>query len=193
MGRISIIMLLALLSARSVVQAQETVVWASGVVMVSSEYGGFQYSAIQSLFKPNVYPSGGEHPNAWRPKKSDRFEYIVVEFDKPIRAQQILIAETENPGAISRIYAYDDDNNEYTIYDLPPKPINLKNRLYNYFFPMTDYEIRMVRIELEGAAVPGFNSIDAIGLSDSHLPIDVMITLAQNVNQKANVEKWMKM
>ncbi len=169
--------------------AQETVVWASGVIAVSSDYSTFQYSAIQALFKPNVYPSGGGNPNAWRPKKSDLFEYIVVEFDKPIRAQQIAIAETENPGAISRIYAYDDEDNEYLIIDVPPRPINLKSRLLNLFFTKTDYEIRMIRIELEGAAVPGFNSIDAIGLSSSNLPIDVMITLAKNVNQKADVDK----
>ncbi|MBU2914667.1 OmpA family protein [Reichenbachiella agariperforans] len=162
--------------------AQETVQWASEVMFVTSELTALQYAASQALHSPNVYPSGGESPNAWRPGKTDKQEYIVVKFDKPIRAQQIAIAETENPGAVSKVYAYDSLDNEYLLFDLNTRPIPLKSRLLNLFFEKTPYRIAYLRVDINGESVPGYNSIDAIGLSSSNIPISVLIELASNVN-----------
>ncbi|UXX80629.1 OmpA family protein [Reichenbachiella carrageenanivorans] len=169
--------------------AQETVKWASEVMYVTSETSALQYSAGQALRSPNVYPKGGENPNAWRPAKPDNDEYIVVKFDTPIRAQQIAIAETENPGAVSKVFAYDSLDNEYLLFDLNPRPIPLQSRLLNLFFEKTPYRIAYIRVDIKGGSVPGFNSIDAIGLSSSNIPISVLINLAQNVNQELVTER----
>lgn len=169
--------------------AQETVKWASEVMHVTSETTALQYAASQVLHGPNVYPKGGESPNAWRPARPDNDEYIVVKFDVPIRAQQIAIAETENPGAVSKVYAYDSLDNEYLIFDLNPRPIPLQSRLLNLFFEKTPYRIAYIRVDIKGGNVPGFNSIDAIGLSASNIPISVLIDLAKNVNEELSTEK----
>ncbi|WP_456460319.1 OmpA family protein [Reichenbachiella sp.] len=169
--------------------AQETVKWASEVMHVTSETTALQYAASQALHAPNVYPKGGESPNAWRPARPDNDEYIVVKFDTPIRAQQIAIAETENPGAVSKVYAYDSLDNEYVIFDLNPRPIPLQSRLLNLFFEKTPYRIAYIRIDIKGGNVPGFNSIDAIGLSSSNIPISVLIDLAKNVNEELSTER----
>ena len=169
--------------------AQETVKWASEVMHVTSETTALQYAASQALHAPNVYPKGGESPNAWRPSRPDNDEYIVVKFDTPIRAQQIAIAETENPGAVSKVYAYDSLDNEYVIFDLNPRPIPLQSRLLNLFFEKTPYRIAYIRIDIKGGNVPGFNSIDAIGLSASNIPISVLIDLAKNVNEELSTER----
>ncbi|MEP2025231.1 MAG: OmpA family protein [Reichenbachiella sp.] len=169
--------------------AQETVKWASEVMHVTSETTALQYSASQALHAPNVYPKGGESPNAWRPAQPDNDEYIVVKFDAPIRAQQIAIAETENPGAISKVFAYDSLDNEYLIFDLNPRPIPLQSRLLNLFFEKTPYRIAYIRVDIKGGNVPGFNSVDAIGLSASNIPISVLIDLAKNVNQNLVTER----
>ncbi|WP_422361214.1 OmpA family protein [Reichenbachiella sp.] len=168
--------------------AQETVKWASEVMHVTSETTALQYAASQALHSPNVYPKGGESPNSWRPSRPDNDEYIVVKFDAPIRAQQIAIAETENPGAVSKVYAYDSLDNEYLIFDLNPRPIPLESRLLNLFFEKTPYRIAYIRVDIKGGNVPGFNSIDAIGLSASNIPISVLIDLASNVNENLSVE-----
>lgn len=173
----------------NVAVAQETVKWASEVMFVTSETTALQYAASQSLHQPNVYPSGGESPNAWRPSRNDTEEYIVVKFDEPVRAQQIAIAETENPGSVSKVFAYDSLDNEYLLFDLNSRPIPLESRLLNLFFEKTPYRIAYIRVDLACDKVPGFNSIDAIGLSSSNIPISVLINLAKNVNNNLTTEK----
>lgn len=180
----AIFMFLSLLA-----MAQETVQWASTVMFVTSETSPLQFSAAQALHKPNVLPRGGENPNAWRPRRADGKDYIVVLFENPIQAQQIAIAESENPGAISKVYAYDNQDNEYLLFELTPRAIPLESRLLNLFFEKTPYEIAYIRVDIDGAAVEGFNSIDAIGISASNIPISVLIELASHVNHNVDVEQ----
>lgn len=171
------------------VSAQETIVWGSEVVDVSSEYSPLEYSAIQALHKPNVLPSGGDNPNAWRPKSDNKEEFIMVSFDKPIKAKQVAIAESENPGAITRVYAYDQAYNEYTLFELTPRQIPIDSRLLNLFFEDTPYEIYAIKIFIDGEVVPGYNAIDAIGISNSNIPINVLINLAPGLEQNAQADR----
>lgn len=171
-------------------RAQESVSWASRVIEVSSEMSPLQYSATQILHKPNVLPSGGDNPNAWTPKKADRPEFITVAFETPVRAQQIAIAESQNPGAILQVYAYDPSFNEYLLFELNPRAIPIESRLLNLFFELTDYEVAAVRLVIDGRSIAGHNSIDAIGISASNIPITVLVNLAANVNTSLeSVEK----
>lgn len=170
--------------------AQESVIWASKVIEVSSEMSPLQYSAMQALHKPNVLPAGGDNPNAWTPRKADRPEFITVEFPRAIHAQQIAIAESQNPGAISQVYAYDRSFNEYLLFEMTPRAVPIKSRLLNLFFERTPYEIAAVRLVIDGRSIEGANSIDAIGISDSNIPISVLINVAPNVNTElTTVEK----
>ena len=171
-------MMLAL-SAR----AQETVQWASQVMYVTSEAGPLQYSASQVLLKPNIYPNSGASPNSWRAKKPNDKDYIVVQFDKFISAQQIAIVETENPGAITKVYAYDKFDTEYLLFELTPRTLPVKNRLLNLFFEKTHYNIAYIRVDIDGSAVAGYNAIDAIGISESNVPIKVLMNLTDHVNE----------
>ncbi|MEP4532422.1 MAG: OmpA family protein [Cyclobacteriaceae bacterium] len=182
------ITLLALVTWSSI-QAQETVVWGSEVVDVTSEYGRLGYSAIQALHKPNVLPSGGDNPNAWRPKNDNDEQFIVVSFDQPIKAKQVAIAESENPGAVKAVYAYNEQYDEYLLFELTPRAIPIESRLLNLFFDDTPYDVYAIKVVLDGEAVPGFNSIDAVGISASNIPISVLINLVPGVNSKVETEK----
>lgn len=170
-------------------QAQETVQWASQVMYVTSEAGPLQYSATQVLHKPNIYPSSGASPNSWRAKKPNDKDFIVVKFDEFISAQQIAIAETENPGAITKVYAYDKYDTEYLLFELTPRTLPVKNRLLNLFFEKTNYNIAYIRVDIDGSAVDGYNAIDAIGISESNVPINILMNLTDYVNEDLNVEK----
>ena len=112
-----LVVLISFIGIQTSIIAQDSIQWASKVMFVTSESGPLQYSAEQTLHKPNAYPKGGANPNAWRPLKPNKDEYIVVQFDEPTMAQQIAIAETENPGAITKVYAYDVDDNEFELSD----------------------------------------------------------------------------
>ncbi len=169
--------------------AQETVVWGAEVVDVSTEYSPYEYSAIQALHRPNVLPRGGESPNAWRPKRTDKEEFIVVSFPQALQAQQVAIAESENPGSVKEVYAYDPDYNEYKLFDLTPRNLPIEARLLNLFFEQTPYKIQAIKVVLAGEASPGYNSIDAIGISASNIPINVLINLAPGINSTIEADK----
>ena len=168
---------------------QETIVWGSEIIDVSSEFSPYEYSAIQALHRPNVLPLGGESPNAWRPKRTDKEEFIVVAFTTPIKAKQVAIAESENPGSIKEVFAYDKDYNEYPLFELTPRTLPIESRLLNLFFEETSYEIQAVRVVLDGSASPGYNAIDAIGVSASNIPINVLINLAPGVNSDITADR----
>ena len=170
--------------------SQESVLWASEVIDVSSEFGRLEYSALQALHKPNVLPASGDNPNAWRPKNPDGKEFIMVAFPEAIQARQIAIAESENPGAISKVVAYDPDYNQYTLFELTPRDIPIEKRLLNLFFDQSiiGIKIQAIRVEIDGEVVPGYNAIDAIGISASSLPISVLIDLVAGVSRKIEAE-----
>ena len=169
--------------------AQETVIWGSEVVDVSTEFSPYEYSAIQALHRPNVLPNGGENPNAWRPKRTDKEEFIVVSFTTPIKAKQVAIAESENPGAVKQVFAYDADYNEYTLFELTPRTLPIESRLLNLFFEETSYEIQAIKVVLDGTASEGYNAIDAIGISASNIPINVLINLAPGLNTELQADR----
>ncbi len=168
---------------------QETVAWGTQVIDVSSEFSPYEYSAIQTLHRPNVLPNGGENPNAWRPKSTNKEEFIMVSFNTPIKAKQVAIAESENPGAVKAVYGYDADYNEYLLFELTPRDLPIESRLLNLFFETTPYAVQAIRVVLDGSVSDGYNAIDAIGVSASNIPINVLLNLAAGVNSSVDAQK----
>jgi OOP family OmpA-OmpF porin len=95
--------LFIILFAISLPNFAQEVQWASQVLEYSSQFGKRQYSVNQVVGKPNVLPNLGASPNAWAPRKKDKYEYVKVAFDRPTKIKQIAIAETHNPGGIHKI------------------------------------------------------------------------------------------
>lgn len=149
----------------------QVVQWATKVVEFSSELTPVQYSANQVLGKPNVLPSGGQSPNAWAPDRPKRKEFLKLGFANPINIRQIAIAESHNPSAIFRVFAYDEVGKEFLINTLNPMAVPLKGRMLNLFVEPTPYKVAAVKIEFDGAAVPDYYGIDAVAISDSDYPI----------------------
>jgi len=168
--------------------AQE-VQWVSRVIDFSSELSEKEYSAQQVIGKPDVLPQGGDSPNAWMPLNPNKSEYIKVWFDQPMHIQQIVIAESFNPSATYQIYAYDREGKEYLLNSFSPGPVPQKGRLLHVFFERTVYELNSLKLVLDGLPVPGYNGIDAIGISDSKIPVEVEIHRAANVSKKLIAQK----
>lgn len=177
--------LIAILSAKS----QETVAWGAEVIDVSSEFSPYEFSAVQALNRPNVPPEGGESPNSWRPKTPNKEEFIMVSFRTAIYAKQVAIAESENPGSVKQVFGYDEDYNEYLLFELTPRDLPIDSRLLNLFFETTSFKIKAIRVVLDGKVSDGYNAIDAIGISASNIPINVLINLAAGVNESLDATK----
>ena len=155
--------------------------WASKVIEFSSQFGVRQYSAQQILGKPNVLPNLGASPNAWAPKRKGREEYIVVGFEKPIRIQQIAIAETHNPGGVRSITAYDVNDNSHVVHTFEPEYLPIEGRLLRIFIDPTDFEVSALKIVVEGRVLQGHFGIDAVAISESKEPISVDIRISGEI------------
>ncbi len=156
--------------------------WADEVLDYSSQFGKRQYSVNQVTGKPNVLPNLGASPNAWSPKKKGKEEFVKVGFHSPIKIQQIVIAETHNPGAINKIFAYDNKGKEYLLNTFQPQKIPIEGRLFRFYFDKTSYTVAALKITINSNVLSGHFGIDAIGISDSKIPITVEINVTDEIN-----------
>ena len=164
------LLLLASLLASKVAYTQ-TVQWADKVIGLSSELTPLQYSAEQALGKPNVLPAGGQNPNAWTPDLPKRSEFIKLGYSNPMQIQQIAVAESHNPGALYRVYLYDQSGKEYLVHTFTPMVVPLQGRMLNVFVEKTPYKVSAVKLEFDGSVMSDYFSLDAVAISDSHYPI----------------------
>lgn len=169
----------------------QSVMWADKVVGFSSQYGDKQYSANQVLGKPNVLPAFKDSPCAWSPllEESRTDEWIHVSYNTPIRAKQVAVAESYNPGAVSRIFVYDTRGKEYLVYknDMP-QPLRENGRML--CVPIKDvlFEIKSVKVVLNTLGLPGWNHIDAIGLSEGEEPMKADINIVKTLKFESKPE-----
>ena len=182
MRRYAFLLCLVLVSISA--SSQTVVQWASRVVDFSSELSELQNSARQALAKPNILPAGGDNPNAWSPFNNNTVEYITVQFDLPMPIVQIAIGETYNPGAIKEVIAYDEDDKPHTVYEGTPGPIEQEYRMFRIFLDRTPYNVKAIKVVVDGKSVDGFTAIDCIGVSNSPDPIVAKINLMPNINTK---------
>jgi OmpA-OmpF porin, OOP family len=149
----------------------QTLQWATKVLEFSSQITPGLYSAEQALGKPNVLPAGGENPQAWAPDRPRRKEFLKLGFDKPMNIRQIAVGESYNPGALYKVYAYDESGKEYEVVTLNPRANPQKSRMLNLFIERTPYKVIALKLEFDGAALPDYFAIDAVGITDSSYPV----------------------
>ncbi|WP_298148245.1 hypothetical protein [Flavobacterium sp.] len=185
-------------------QAQQ-VQWASKVVSYSSDLGGKQFGIKQILGKPNAFPQCESSPTAWMPKSAlSGAQVLEVAFEKEQTVQQIAIFENLNSGCVKVISVAGSDNKYKEVWrwttDWRNQPFkrNLKTDRSYYFnrkrrkvepappvdgFPgihrvlLTEpvANVKSVRIKFDFSILPGQKQIDAIGISDSKIPIEAQI------------------
>ena len=180
--------LLILVSAAAVTGYTQTLQWADKVLEFSSQITPGQYSAEQALGKPNVLPAGGQNPSAWMPDKPRRKEFLKLGFRNAMNIRQIAVAESYNPGALYKVYVYDENGGEHEVMTLNPQANPQKSRMLNIFIEPTSYKVVAVKLEFDGAALPDNFSIDAVAITDSPYPVIAEIPLAALARSGVRVE-----
>jgi WD40-like Beta Propeller Repeat len=185
------------------VQAQQ-IQWASKVIKFSSDLGGKQNGIKRILGKPDAFPQGGSSANAWVPKNAlDGREIIELGFEKPQTVKQVAVCENLNTGCVTKI-SVDNGSGKYETvwtrkrdWKTPPfKSTSSVDHAYyfgrkrrkvqevpNVFNPGIEYavfenavaNVVAVKVEFSFALIPGQKQIDAIGISDSEVPIEIKI------------------
>ncbi len=178
--------------------------WASKVIKFSSDLGGKQNGIKRILGKPDAFPQGGNSANAWTPKKAlDGREIVEVGFEKPQTVKQVAVFENANSGCVMKIDVDNGSGNYETVWTRTrdwKTPI-YKSTLStdrSYYFkkkrrkihdvpdvinPGIEYAILdnavngvvAVKVFFSFALIPGQKQIDAIGISDSAVPIEAKI------------------
>ena len=198
------------------VKAQQ-VQWASKVIKFSSDLGGKQNGIKRILGKPDVFPQAGPSANAWVPKNAlDGYERVEVGFETPQTVKQVAIFENLNAGCVTKI-AVDNGSGSYTTvwsrkmnYKTPTFKATIPADRKYYFKrkrrkiqevpdvlnPGIEHAILdnpvsgvvAVRVEFNFALLPGQKQIDAIGISDSEVPIEATINTLSEFENLPNPE-----
>lgn len=147
--------------------------WADSVIAYSTQYDTVEWSAHQALGTPDTYPEYGDIETAWTSElQNGQREYLELGFNmnpQPIRS--IAIFETYNPGFVDTVYIMNSTTNLWEIvYQDSARPAGDSSRINIINFPETAFNVSAVRIAMDMTAVPGWNEIDAVGLSSETIP-----------------------
>jgi len=169
-----------------------TTQWASKVIDFTSELQQGEYGSLQLLGRPNAMPYGEDSKYAWRAsgyynvrqrraEESSLTQVLQLGYKNPMYVSQIAVAESMNPGAVKVILLNDEEGNEHKVWQNDPQPLGRKGRMLNVFIPLTTYKVSSVKLVLDVAAVPGWNQIDAVGISDDADSIKATINVVKNL------------
>jgi outer membrane protein OmpA-like peptidoglycan-associated protein len=98
-----------------------------------------------------------------------------------MQIQQVAIAESNNPGALYRILAYEENGTEHVLQTLNPQAIPTKGRMLNIFIEKTSFKVASLKLEFDGAPLPDYFSIDAVAITDSRLPIAALVNVSEMI------------
>ncbi|MEM0998341.1 MAG: OmpA family protein [Bacteroidota bacterium] len=173
----------------------QEVVWADRVIEVSSEIvyprAPGQYAAKEALGPPSVALGFGESECAWTPGAQARAggERIVLGFPSTPNVQQIIIHENLNPGGITDLILIDAKGRRHVVYTNDrPGPLAVASRVWNCGIELQKYKAEAIEIRLNTALVPGYNQIDAVGLSTSAEPVEIAVRRAAGWNLVGETE-----
>ena len=146
--------------------------FANSLVDFSSQYSANNFSAIQALGTPNVFPVNNFSPNAWVSSSADgQREFLELSFPNAAPINYIDIYETTNPGSVDTIYVMNPGTLNYDkVYTNTAVPALSGTGKNHITFATTTYNVNKVRIALNSVAVNGYNSIDAVGIGQSIVP-----------------------
>ncbi len=105
----------------------------------------------------------GDFATAWAPRSSSGGdEWLHVNYAQPVDVAEVIVRETHNPGAISKVAAVLPNGQEVTIWEgTEPQaqaPVDMS-------FPMPkNVQAGSVKIYLDRRRAPGWNEIDAVEL-----------------------------
>ncbi|MFZ6663167.1 OmpA family protein [Peijinzhouia sedimentorum] len=143
--------------------------WAESVVNSNGAFEENDWSARMVLGPPNAIPFGELSPRAFRIKNENGVAQFTLSYSIAQNIRQVIIVESFNPGRISRVTIFDEQNVPYVILDgsfQDTKDFNV----ISIPVPSTDKKFNKVEIRLDASANSGWAQIDAVGISESTDP-----------------------
>ncbi|MEQ8677017.1 MAG: hypothetical protein RLP44_14825 [Aggregatilineales bacterium] len=148
--------------------------WAS-FATGTSQYGTDSWSFMQATGEPNTAECG-DYTTAWASSSSTGSDTLALEFDTPVRASEVNIYQTYNPGSIIRVELSNTTSGE--IVEIPNSADPLGNTpcpgVFTLAVPELDLLADGVLIYFDQTIGGGWNEIDAVELVgiDPNAPVD---------------------
>lgn len=159
--------------------ADEEITWAE-LVEASSTYADVVQPAIRRRASSNKRSWGveqvtgapdtfqpGDQSTAWASQSTDnQAEWLLCHYADPVDLRAVVIHESFNPGAVTKVSVFDAEDHEVTAWE-GVDPTQRKAQFGISVIPVkVDFKVSKIRIAIDSPAVPGFNEIDAVGLRD---------------------------
>lgn len=125
---------------------------------------GIAWSADQAIGEPDT-PSPGDQRTAWASANPDgQEEWLELTYERIVRPNAIEIHETYNPGAVTKVTAFDSPGNEVVVWQgTDPTPSSERSGVSKITLTNPIATDR-IRVYLDSRNVRGWNEIDAVGL-----------------------------
>ena len=140
--------------------------WAASA-KAGSQYGNSGYAAAKATGAPDV-PVTGDSPSSWSSAgKNNGTDWLEVTFAKPVNATEVRVRQSNCPGAIVKIEAFEPDGTAHVWWEGADayKPSAVREIVwFAVRVPKTSYVVAKVKITLNLSAVPGWKQIDAVQL-----------------------------
>lgn len=120
----------------------------------------------QLLGPPDTHRMG-DQITAWASSSQDgQEEWLMLEYAQPVQAREILVYETYNPGALTKITAI--KNGEEILLWEGKDPVKTVDGVGVAKVAVeTDEPIQQIKLYLNSTEVAGWNEIDAVGVVDA--------------------------
>ncbi|MCC2669251.1 MAG: blaR0 [Armatimonadetes bacterium] len=121
----------------------------------------------QAIGAPDT-EQAGDIATAWASATQDeQDEWLQLDYGKPIQAVAVIVHESFNPGALTRITTVRPDTEEVDLWrGEDPTPAG-RDHGVSIVTLKEPVEASTIRLYLASARVPGWNEIDAVGIIDS--------------------------
>lgn len=172
----------------------EYIQWACKVESCSQKYTTEDYTPLKVLGTPDTYLLRADalknsYLIGWNEKDNteENNSFVKVTFCSPQKANKVIIAENHNPGAITKVFIYDEKGNEKLVYQSEAKTLKDLKRLLQIDFPFTTFKVAAVKVVANPTLNNQWNAIDAIGIGElvEEVPIPKHIeNLGFRVNSK---------
>jgi hypothetical protein len=139
--------------------------WATSAT-ANSEYGSFDWAAIQATSAPDTFECG-DYGTAWASESSDTVEWIELSFDTPVIPTEVNIYQTYSPDQVTQVELIDLTSTYYTVYTADPQDMSGDTCPYILSIPVeyAGYQTMGLRITIDQSVLGlGWNEIDAVEL-----------------------------
>lgn len=145
--------------------ATETTQLLKRVVFIEDLDGaGRQFAPEQAAGAPTI-KQAGDNGEAWASATpDDQAEWVLCSYKTPVKARAIMVYETYNPGALTKITAINPAGDEVVLWEGEDPTPRTKQLGISVIPVKADFPIQQIRLSIDSPAVPGWNEVDAVGL-----------------------------